>query len=59
MIVFILHSGHTKSIRMCVFGLVLEEPFRDQIQRRFDVDASEEPVLPEIKGATCTRTRSP
>jgi len=35
-----------------VFGLVLEEPFRDQIQRRFDVDASEEPVLPDTAGAT-------
>ena len=36
---------------MCVFGLVLDEPFRDQIERRFHVDVSEEPVLPDTEGA--------
>ena len=37
----------------CVFlCLVLDEPFRDQIERRFQVVASEEPVLSETAGAT-------
>ena len=37
---------------MCVFGLVLDEPFRDQIERRFHIDVSEEPVLPDTQDAT-------
>ena len=32
--------------------LVLDEPFRDQIQRRFEGYVSEEPVLSETEGAT-------
>jgi len=36
----------------CVFlCLVLDEPFRDQIDRRFEVDVSEEPVLSDTAGA--------
>ena len=44
---------------MCVFGLVLDEPFRDQIQRRFEVDVSEEPVLPDTEGATVREPEVP
>ena len=37
----------------CVFlCLVLDEPFPDQIERRFQVDVSEEPVLSDTAGAT-------
>ena len=39
-----------KQIRCVFLCLVLDKPFHDQIQRRFDV--SEEPVLSETEGAT-------
>ena len=41
-----------KQIGFVFLCLVLEEPFRDQIQRRFEGYVSEDPVLSETAGAT-------
>ena len=45
-----------KQIGCVLLCLVLAEPFRDQIERRFQCEVSEEPVVSDTAGATVRET---